>query len=362
MDKIQDNEKMVFSVVDYEKPLKPSYEETISTSSAIVNYGEDNKLPQFLHDCYLNSSTLKTIIDRAVDYSIGEGLEIATTLAKWKEVVNKKGETLEEVVKQLFYDYWTYGGFAIQVVYSKLNTIAAVYALDFAKCRTNERHDKIIYNRKWGKYSQKGVEYPAFDKTKFKDGEYSQILYFNGGARTVYPLPTYFGAINDILVDIKSGEYGINSMNNGFACRYIIEFLGGEGLPNEQKKAIEKGIKEKFTGSDSQNFMLYWGNSDTESLKISKIENDTDTVERYNAIRSAAKSNIFAAFGASPLLFGLSEGVNTGFSVDEFSNSFKLFNKTVIYPAQKAMEKVLYRLFDGDIKIKPFKIDFENEE
>lgn len=358
---VKDNVQF-FSVVDFEKPKALTYDETLSNSpSAIINYGIDNNLPQELNNLYLNSATLKAVIDRVVDYSCGNGLDFANPDSKWKEVVNSKDETLEEVVQQLFHDFWTYGGFAIQIIYSKLLTISEIYALDFAKCRTNELHSKVLYNRKWGKYTQKGVEYQIFNKERVDSKNPTQILYFTNGSRTVYPLPIYFGSINDIMTDIEGSRYGLNSIVSGFNCRHIIEFLGGQALPDEQKRALEKGIKEKFVGSDAQNFMLYWGSSDNESLKITKIEDDTEAVQKFDAIRNNAEQRIYTAFSASPLLFGRTEGTNTGFSTAEFSDQFSLFNKTVILPAQKKMEKILKKIFEEDIKIKPFTIDIENE-
>lgn len=353
-------ENIMFSVVDYEKPVKPSIEEVVGNGKSIVNWGTDNQYPQHLIDYYNDSVTMHACIDRITDYIVGDGVIMSDDIAQWEEKVNGRGEQMMDLIKQLAHDYIMYGGFAIQIVYSKLQTKVELYALDFAKCRTNEDHSIIRYNRKWGKYTEKGNEYAAFG-TAAVDDAYTQVYYYNGGRRTVYPIPTYHGALNAILTEAEAGRYALNTLANGFACRYMIEFIGGMELPESQKKALEKGIKEKFTGSDAQNFMLYWGASDTESMKVSKIENDTETVEKYNAIEKSSRSSILAAFGMSPLLLGLTDGLSTGFSTQEFSDTFKLYQRTFIAPMQKQIERSLMSIIGGTIKIKPFNINFTED-
>ena len=80
--------------------------------------------------------------------------------------------------------------------------------------------------------------------------------------------------------------------------------------------------------------MLYWkdGNGDDYNIKIDKIESD-ETSERYIAIKDSARQNIFIAMRTTPMLCGLPNATN-GFSTNEYRDSFKLFQKSVIEPYQ----------------------------
>jgi capsid portal protein len=72
------------------------------------------------------------------------------------------------------------------------------------------------------------------------------------------------------------------------------------------------------------------------------------------------RENIYAGFRINPVLTGLNK-TNSGFTGQEFNEAFKLYNKTVIQPAQKEVIDAFEKIFGrGCMEIKPFTIKFDD--
>lgn len=352
---------MSFSLVETEQKYSYDYSENVYGKDSIVSYGADNDAPLLYYNCYSNSATLKSIIDGMVAYIIGDDIKMADSAQKWAGKVNKSGMTMRQLVAQISLDYLIYGGFAIQVIYSKLGTVAELYPMNFAKCRTNEYATKIFYSKKnWTKWGTKSEDFEPFDKDNFNLQKPTQVFYYKGDyCKTVYPLPLWHGALVDALTEIECAKYSLNSVSNGFMARYVLSFPNSANLTEAQKKDVEDGIKQKFCGTDTDsNFMLFFSPNETE-LKVAKIEGDT-TPERFIAIKDNARSNIYTSMRTSPLLMGLTSAANTGFSTNEFKDSFKLFQKTVIQAMQDTITEAINKIIgEGAIEILPFTVKFE---
>lgn len=353
-------QQMQFSVIDTERKYSYNYAETTYGANSIVSYGEDNSAPNIYYNCYEQSATLKSIIDGSINYVLGDDVILNDGMDKWKTQINSKGQTMTDLISQIALDFFIYGGFAIQVIYSKLYTVSELYPLNYAKCRTNESGTKIYFSKKnWGKYTAKTEEYDAFNPSNRTN--YTQIYYYRGSnTKTVYPRPLWMGALNDVLTEIECSKYSLNTISNGFMAKYMIQLPNTGNLTDEQKDNIETAIKEKFCGADVEsNFMLYFS-SNNDEMRVSKIESD-DTPEKFIAIKDNARSNIYTSMRATPALFGLPNATN-GFSTNEYRDSFKLFNRTVIKPVQDMLIRELDKIFgiSNSITIKPFTINFED--
>lgn len=357
---MDNTQKIALSIVDVERKYAQDYEETVYGANSIVSYGADNSFPVLLRNCYRNSATLKSVIDGIVAYILGDGIEIGDGLALFKDKVNRTGMTMRQFIANLAIDYMVYGGFAYQVINTKLGTIAELYPLDFSRCRTNEYGTKIFYSKKnWTKWGTKAEEFERYDRTRKQD---TAIVYFKGDfTKNVYPLPMWNGALKDVLTEIECSKYSLNSVGNGFSARWVMNIPAAGNLTDEQKQAIEDGIKTKFCGTDSgSNFMLHFCDTNDEKLEVTKLDVD-DSAEKFLAIKDNARTNIFIAFRATPNLFGL-PSASTGFNSQEYSSAYKLFMKTVVNPIQDIIVSSIYKTFDimEGIEITPMLIKFDD--
>lgn len=338
-------DKLSFSVFELEKTAMPDGKETVRSGYDYVSWGKDNRFPNDLYDMYQNSAILQSVINGTADYVFGSGVISAF------DVVNDKYETLEDVVKRCVFDLLIFGGFAVQLMY-KGGKVEAMYWLDFQKCRKSEDEKKVYYSDDWGKYAKKALEYNAWTPDTDKG---TCIFYYKGHkTRGIYPVPMYIGALKSVKISTEISNFHLNNITKGFASNAVISFNNGE--PDEDTKArIEKDVKEKFCGTDNAgSFLLLFNDSKDNACEIAKIQDDKFDL-KYDALAKSVKEDIFIAFRATPTLFGL-PNENNGFSKQEYLESFELYNKTVVVPLQKDVERA-FKSIGFIIKFKTFKLD-----
>lgn len=360
----KEKERVMLSVVDVESKYTIDPAETINGSSGIVTWGRDNDLPKLLSTCFDKSATLAAAINQSMNYVNGDGVEVTESAALWKEKINRRGQDMDTLFNHISMDYYIFGNFAIQIVYNKLGNPVELFPLDVSKCRLNEDRTKVFYSKKgWTKYQTKSEVYPRFGYSEFDAENPTMIYFYNGnGVRKVYNPAPWAAALDDVLTEIEGSRYSLNSVTNGFSARYLISLPDTANLTDEQKGDIEEGIRNKFCGYDApSNFMLYWANDEGKNLQVNKIEAD-ESPEKFQAMREGAKTNIFTSLRISPLLCGMGSE-KTGFSTQEYSDSYKLFDKSVAAPIRKMLSDAVNNIIgikDG-VYIKPFTITFENE-
>ena len=338
-------DKLSFSVFELEKTEMPDGKETVRSGYDYVSWGKDNRFPNDLYDMYQNSAILQSVINGTADYVFGNGVISAF------DVINDKYETLEDVVKRCVFDLLIFGGFAIQLMY-KGGKVEAMYWLDFQKCRKSEDEKKVYYSDDWGKYAKKALEYNAWTPDTDKG---TCIFYYKGHkTRGIYPVPMYIGALKSVKISTEISNFHLNNITKGFASNAVISFNNGE--PDEDTKArIEKDVKEKFCGTDNAgSFLLLFNDSKDNACEIAKIQDDKFDL-KYDALAKSVKEDIFIAFRATPTLFGL-PNENNGFSKQEYLESFELYNKTVVVPLQKDVERA-FKSIGFVIKFKTFNLD-----
>ncbi len=360
------SENIALSIVEVERKYTVDPTESVyGGDKGIVSWGEDNNLPSLLTTCYNKSTTLGAAIDQSVNYICGDGVEVKEEAAKWSKEVNRNHLSIQELISHISWDYITYGNVAVQVIFNKIGQPVELYPLDVTRCRLNGDGTKVFYSKKaWTKYQTKADEYPRFGHCGAFDPEKpTQIYFWNGtGVRTTYNRAPWISALSDALIEIESGIYSLNSVSNGFAAKYLFNFPNSGNRTDEQKKAIEQGIKTKFCGPDApNNYMLFWPDGE-QGLEVTKIETD-DSPEKFLAIRNASRENIYASLRLSPLLCGM--GIEeTGFSTAEFSDSHRLYERTVAEPNRKKIEDMIddMIMIEDGVKIIPFTIQFDNND
>ena len=327
---MEEQKKTLLSIVDTVKRRAiPDTTETTGSTRGYVNYGKDNNFPQFVNYLYDECSTLRSIIDGTAEYIQGNGV-LATD--RWA-TVNKP----------------------------LANTTVELYALDFSRIRVSTDKRKVYYAKTWSNYTSKYEEYDAYDPGRIDPNKRTQIFVYKGAHRTYYPYPRWRGAFRDCLSEIEGSKYVLTTLSNGLNVKSVITLPNTDGqLTPEEKREVEKSIEAKFTGPDApSSFMLFWKEEGMGDIKIDSIKTEDET-DRFNAIKKAARENIFVAFRAAPILFGLTSEMTTGFSTNEFRDQFNLYARTVVRPRQQKIIDVLQKLTgDYSIQIIPFKLETE---
>ena len=110
-------------------------------------------------------------------------------------------------------------------------------------------------------------------------------------------------------------------------------------------------------------FLLNFNDNKDTEMTVARLQSD-DFDKRYNQLAKDVVKNIFIAFRAMPQLFGfVIEG--SLFNNEEYEQNFKLYNRTVIRPYQRAIQRAFNVMFglENSFIIKPFTmVDTKVEE
>lgn len=321
-----------------------------------VLWGVNNHFPSYLQDLYNNVSTLQTIINTCTDYTVGNGVESTNMYVT--------DEDAEGIIYEIAKSYFIYGGFALNILRNRLGEISKVCVMDFKKIRSSKDGKILFYSenyseKPYARYNWK--KYPRFNKDD--KTQMSSIYYYKNSKYTTYPTPIYGAAITACEIEKSIDEYHLNAINNGFMGSVIVNL--NNGVPTDEiQEEIEKNFNEKFSGKENAGrIVISYADDKEHQATIEKIDTE-DFSERYKTLAERTRQTLFTAFRITPSLCGIPTE-NNGFSVEQYNEQFKIFNRTVIYPVQKMIIRELTKVFGNDyFTIKPFSIDFDetNEE
>lgn len=345
--------------------------EKVVTAKNMVQWGDKNLYPHYLLTLYKNVATLASIINGNVDYICGNDITLGVQVNDMElGVLDKKGNTIREQVRDLALSYELYGGFALQIIRNRLGEIAEIHAIDLRFLRWNEDADVFYYSEKWDKGGRVNpITYPAYQKNldwaslddSARERNASSILLVKNTRSQVYPLPIYASAVKACEIEKNIDNFHLNSLENNFVSSLIINFNNGE--PNDQQKEeIEDEVNEKFSGhQNAGRIMLCWNKDRTSATTITEPQVH-DFGARYDALAKHSRQQIFSAFRAVPALFGINPE-NTGFSETEYNEAFKLYNRTMIQPIQRTIIETYEKLLGaGVLTIVPFSLTSDTEK
>lgn len=339
---IENTERKLFKLAAIDQVLDLAIPKPLEKESGkgFVSIGSDNRYLEYLYSLYNNVTLVKTCIDLSTDYTVGDAVEGLD----------------EDLFRNVARDYFTYGGFAVNVLRNKLGGIAASHYLPFYRVRTNEDNTQFWYSKDWTKsYGRvRSTVYPAFrpDAT-----DPSSILYFNPGVLT-YPVAPWASAVEAAEMQKRINQFHLNSLANSFQGSYIISF--NNGIPEDsQKDEIERYVNEKFAGTENAGrIVINFAQDKEHSVEVTKLETQ-DYGTKYQDLKLRSQEEILRAFRLNGRLIGDNTD-STGFTSSEFNDAFQLFNRTVIKPVQKQLIKALQPIASQEITIKPFTLDDES--
>ena len=333
------------------------YEEKKINGKDYVNYGIDNRYPNYLLNLYNQCATLQSVINGTTDYIVGDAVIVDDI--HLSEKVNNNGETMRDLLQKIALDQLIFGAFALHILRNYAGEVSEIYYVDVSKLRTDEKNEVFYYSDDWTSYRVKTLQYPKFNPNDKNIG--SSIFYFKGNkTRNIYGTPMWSASAKNVEIDIAITDFHRSEIDNNFLGSKLISF--NNGVPTEDvKNQIEKNLREKFSGAgNAGKIMISFAQSKVNAPVVTDLGTDNfDT--RYETLEKRNKEQIFVAFRATPLLFGLVSESN-GFATNEYKDSYKLFNKCVVKPMQDDIVGAINKIVGKEVvKIEPFTIKFEED-
>lgn len=312
------------------------------TSKKYINWGEDNKLPNYLWDNYLSCSNLQAIVNTVVDFVIGEGVD--TVFSQ---------ESFADNIQKLVTDYILFGGFAVEGLRNRNGDIAQLNYINVMNVRVDEELTTAFLSNNWGSWSGKDIiELPLY---KEDEKQPHFIYYFRGNiTRNINPIPMYIASLKSIEILNNVKNFHLNNLTNGFTASTIINLNDGT-IKTRELAEIKKQLEEKFTGSSNAGKFILMNGGDKEH-EATVVRLDADNFgDLYKALTESSENDLYVAFRINPMLVGVN--VQTGFSKEEFENAFALYNSTMITPIKNIFIKQFEKL-GVPVSFRDFKINW----
>ena len=322
-----------------------------------ISFGADNGFPNKLIDLMNYSSIHGTCINATVDSIVGNGL--TSDKPETLDFANYEGESWNDLLKKVAKDLKLFGGFALEVIWSKDRTkIAEVYHIDFSYLRAKEKNfrGKIGGYYIWDEwngissYVNQSLEdipfLPVYNPLK-KQEEPSQIyVYYDyRPGMKYYPVPDYVGALKVIELDAQIDTFHLNNISNGAVPSLAITTFTNAN--EEEREAIEIMLRNQYGGAENAGSLIYMDVDSPENSPVITPIASNGTDEYYTTINDLVTQKILTAHRiTSPMMLGIkTEGQLGGRT--ETSEAYLLFTNTVIKPFQQA----ILDCFDEILKI-----------
>ena len=332
--------KTQFTSIKFDRATVPVYSEVLQRSPWVY-YGENNLLPQYFIELYDNCAIHKAVITSKVNQIMGDGIVSLNNPMATVNLVNGK-ETVSEVMRKCSLDFMLFGGFSLNVIWSKdRKSIAEIYHLDFSRVRSGKLNDddeieSYFYSADW-RFLKKfpPEEYPSFNQEK---GDPSQIYYYKSyqPSLTYYPIPDWSGGQRSIETDIEAKNFHMNNLRKGMVPSLWINY--NNGIPGEEEqRTLVRALESQYGGTDNAGqAIISFNESQEQSPVITQIpRNDNDNY--YQSLNDDITRSILSSHRVSSAeLFGIATAGKLGGGTEIVEHS-EYFRKMVIQPYQNTL-------------------------
>ena len=373
--------------VETAKRQEPRFKQSYCKELNIKQWGVDNAYPQRMFAHISSSATGAACLSRLISFLEGDGV---TNVSIGEAIVNKHGDTWDDIVHAVANDYGTYGGFALHIRYNAAAEIAEITPLSFAACRLEETTKngdtfRIAVHPDWTEQDTRGGEqlqvnkdtverYPVFNPSAdvvrsqiIRAGgveEYGgQVLWVSNAGGMNYPTPVYDAAVTDICVDEGVSNVLYRNVKNNFLPAGAFVHKKGETVQGND----DDGLSEQLD--------TFTGDTNAAALIDVTIERDEDKPEfiqmrganfdkEFTGSDAISATKIYTAFKQEPWLC-IRQG-KVGFGGDVMRDAYNIYNRET-KNARRLIERNLTRIFnrwtlkqyydgDGYIEIKTLSV------
>ena len=357
------------------KRTEPRFDVPSISNLGIQAWGHNNLYPQELLSLVAASESASSCMDRYITFVQGDGFKVVDFS---ETVVNRAGETADDIVQQLANDVANFRGFALHVNYNIFGNIVEVTHIPFENCRLSETDDtgfvsKIAVHPDWSgrlkrngktvRVSKENIDYidiynpikevifSQITKAGGIENYKGQVLWVSEAGKQTYPK-----AVHDSVVSQMSTEEGLGNISNrnarsGIYPGKILVTKKGQDVP---KKEDSEGSNWQ-SGDDGINEWLSNLQGDTNSSKVGRMSIEFDeevptildlqgnNYDKDFAITTeTASRKIYAAFNQEVWYKVMSSSF--GFSQQIMNDAYEYYS-TVTSKERRMIERAFDKIF-----------------
>ena len=360
----------------------------------IQTYGEDNLYPQTFRNILAASSTGAECLDRFADFIEGNGFH---DVPFSKSVVNRKGDTADDIHALVCRDVAYYNGLALHVNYNIYGDIVELHHVPFENCRLVESDDngyvgKIAIHPDWSgqktrggkviKVAKENIDYiDVFNPDKRVVAaqieaaggiEYykGQVLWVSLSGKDIYPTGKGDRVVTEMSTDEGLANVKYRNVRNNFLPAAMIFTKKGTNITFDQDGNEIDSRDDDDSFSDS--LLQLQGDTNCGKLMEVTLETDEDKPEvvslnsqnydkEFTVTDISVTERIYSAFGQEPW-YCIRIG-KVGFSGDILEDAFEYYN-SIVSKQQRLIERTFARVFrhfyeavnaSNDFSVEPLK-------
>lgn len=382
-------------VKELKKKSSPRFDTGYIQTLGIQRYGVDNLYPQVLRNIIAASSTGSECVERFANFIEGNGFR-EELFSEY--VVNRRGDTADDIHALVCKDVADYDGMALHVNYNVQGDIVELHHVPFENCRLLEEDAngymaKIAIHPDWtGKKTRKGkailvkkenIDYiDVFNPRKevvlaqieAAGGiEYykGQVLWISGAGRNVYPVSRADRVITEMstdegLANVKYRNVRCNFLPSGMVITKkgsSVQFddEGNQVKPGkDEDEGFSDTIKQLQGDVNAGKLLEVTLNSEEDAPQFVRM-NSNNYDKEFSVTDASVVERIYSAFGQEPW-YCIRVG-KVGFSGDILEDAFEYYN-SIVNKQQRMIERAFQKIFEywyevanasNDYSIQPLK-------
>lgn len=356
---IEQNESSMMTFAAIDKSIEQLIERPTErkTGGRWVYWGDSNTYPQYINSLVKETPTLRTVVLGLVDYVCGNNVNAQNGLdGRAAGAFDTRGTNAREIVKRTAMSIAKFGGFFWKISRNANGNVGEIEVLPADYCRMDADGNQIYYSEKWADgYARKFVAYPRWvNGTNETESVFVAQIWGEG----LYPEPIFAASVKACETERCIDNYHLGNINRGFMGSYVVNFNGNSRPTDKERREVERNFTEKFAGHRNAGRVMFSWNANVQNRTTLEKMEVSDYGEKYSTLAKHCQKQIFTAFRANPNLFGVATESN-GFNAEEYEQSFKLFNRTIVVPIQQQIIDAFEMVtgVKGNITIEPFSID-----
>jgi phage portal protein BeeE len=310
------------------------WEERMMKGEPFVRWGADNLVPERLY-IYTDYSPIHNACIRSkVDNASGRGFT--------KDYRINKRETLNEVLKQMFFEFIVTGNLFLEITFRKdrqgisgFNIIPSKYIRAKQPENYELYSDDYYFCRDWVNWRKSGiVELKGFDPNAYEDRQLIAIKSYNPGY-LFYGTPDWTASELDVRLSRAISQHNLSLIANGGAPSLWVHLP--ESAPDSQtdQENVLARLENRYTGPESAGrIILSWGGPDGQKPEITQMNSNLQG-GMFSEIFALVRENILAGHRIpDPSLLGLPTASGFSSQADQLKTAYRLFQTTTIFPLQ----------------------------
>lgn len=321
--------------------LSLPYIDTKYSVNNFVRFGVDNAYPQLLNQLYYTSPLHSAIVDFKTNAVSGGGYEFDKAKDSKSKLQAFEFEirlNFENLIQSMLKDLIIHSRVYFLICVGNSGTEVECH-IGAEKVRKSSCGKYFGVSQDWTRYQQ-AESFPKY--TGQKDaGKYIMAFEDLSVGQDVYPLPSYTSCANWIMLDGEMSYLQKSNIQNSIFPSFMMKFPFVPKTEEDRQKVRDNIQQAKGAKNGGKVLSIFYNSKEEEPMLDAIPINNNDQL--FQATTESIDSKICQAHCIDPILMGIRVSGKLG-SGSDIKQSYIIFEKNVLIPLRKKVEKIINKL------------------